>query len=290
MASTDRPPGTAGGAGGGRTLVLGLGCGNIERRGTIVEGISLITPTGGRREAFALCERWMKAQTAEWNQWIVVDDCKPHTVCTMGQQIIRPRPAWSPGNNTQHRNMAVALDAVSHEFVFVIEDDDYYSPEYLARLIEPLRSADIVGETCAKYYNVAQRTYRRHKNCNHASLSQTAFRLSTVGPLLRRILPRRPKWIDMDLWADAKSNGLRRVLQRTDFAVGIKGLPGRPGLGMGHRPSGYRADRRAQVLRHWLGRAAAVYAQFYRPPTSESKEGWASKDSDARGLAVDRAK
>ena len=39
-----------------------------------MEPFAVITPTGDRPEAFALCVKWMKSQDLSPHVWVVVDD------------------------------------------------------------------------------------------------------------------------------------------------------------------------------------------------------------------------
>ena len=105
--------------------------------------LTLITPTGGRPEAFALCERWMGRQTYRGDvQWIVVDDCEEATVVTMGQTVIRPQPWWKLGApTTQYANVRAALELVKHDKIVHIEDDDWYGPTYLETTYHRLDAA-----------------------------------------------------------------------------------------------------------------------------------------------------
>jgi hypothetical protein len=64
-------------------------------------------------------------------------------------------------------------------------------------------------------------------------------------------------WVDMRLWSK-----LRGVLHEDYRCVGIKGLPGRPGVGVGHHPGG-APDPELNVLRDWVGDDDAwEYAQW----------------------------
>lgn len=68
--------------------------------------LTLVTATGARPEAWALCERWMLRQTfAGPVRWVIVDDGpepQPITFRRAGWELvlIRPAPFWRPGQNT----------------------------------------------------------------------------------------------------------------------------------------------------------------------------------------------
>lgn len=224
--------------------------------------LQLLTATGARPEAFALCERWMAAQSyAGPVTWIIVDDGAKPTPITKSpkgwvQIVIRPAPFWQPGQNTQARNLLKGLDAVDagHALV-VIEDDDYYAPDWLETCVRELAHAELVGECRARYYNLALCRGRQLSNSRHASLCATAMRGSAIATF-RKACELRPKFIDLELWNRHRSKRLFDG-HRT---VGIKGLPGRGGIGMGHRndfTGEYDPD--GALLRQWVGDDARFY-------------------------------
>ncbi len=224
--------------------------------------LTLLTATGARPAAWALCERWMARQDYEGPvRWIIVDDGpepQPVTFRREGWQLVlvRPSPHWAPGQNTQARNLLKGLAAVGpDERLVIIEDDDWYAPDWLTTVAAELEHAELVGEHRARYYNVEQRRGRQLANTGHASLCSTAMRgaaLRDFGDACRS----RPKFIDLELWRrprDRRLFGGHRV-------VGIKGLPGRGGIGMGHDPDFKGADDASgDLLRHWVGADAEVY-------------------------------
>jgi glycosyltransferase involved in cell wall biosynthesis len=225
-----------------------------------VSGVTLITCTGGRSLAFRFCEKWIRRQTYRGEvQWIVVDDCEPETMLDMGQEQIRPTPFWRPGKVTLSRNLAAALPHVRHEKILFIEDDDWYGPEYVAHMVEALDQAPLAGQTPSRYYNVAARKWRLYEGGRHASLCQTGIRTNLLPDLHAAL---RTGAIDMHLWARAGTLGL--LWQAMDV-VGIKGMPGRKGIGVGHRPSEkWHDDLDLQQLTAWIGaQDAGLYAPFH---------------------------
>lgn len=226
--------------------------------------IIAITPTGGRPDAFALCEYYMARQTQQPDLWIVVDDCDPPTKCTMGQIVIRPEPRWQhwpEGGSTQHRNMLAALgDCTADDLLIFWEDDDWYAPDYIKKQISRLANHPLVGEIPARYYNVCRGLHREFGNTPHASLCATAMRGSLI-PELREACECRA-WIDMHIWRRHSNIG---KLYQGESVAGIKGMPGRPGVSAAHRnePTGqWSGDPDGSRLRQWIGDDAASYARF----------------------------
>lgn len=224
--------------------------------------MQILTATGCRPAAWAMCERLMMAQTFGGPvRWIVVDDgpqAQPVTFERPGWlvEVIRPSPRWRAGQNTQARNLLAGLDAVDRMHpVAIIEDDDWYSPDWLQTVHEHLRRAELVGETRSRYYHAGRRVGRDVGNMRHASLCATALRGRAIDTL-RRVCRQHHKFIDIQLWRQHTD----RLLFSGHRVVGIKGLPGRPGIGGGHRPAfSGDSDPSGDLLRQWVGAAADRY-------------------------------
>ncbi len=194
--------------------------------------LTIITPTGGRPEAFAKCVEYMQAQTyADPVRWVVADDCDPATEVpkVKGWQIIhvRPEPRWQPGENTQARNLLAGLDYVDDKLV-VVEDDDAYAPDWLERVSGWLDDDDLVGEAPSLYRHLNGHE-KWMNNKRHASLCATAMKGAAINEF-REILKQGGKLIDCRLW---KMGG--KLYPWDGGVIGIKGYPGRPGIGIGHR-------------------------------------------------------
>ena len=224
--------------------------------------LAALTCTGGRPEAWRLCCEWMHRQTVQPWQWVVVDDCEPWSPMPVGVDAVHPQPAWR-GRPTLTRNLLAGL-AVVHpdaEAVAIIEDDDWYGPGYIADVIQRLEEmphAAMIGETCCRYYHVGRRSYAQLSNRHHSSLFQTAFRTQHMGDVRRIISKGDTNYIDIPLWRD-----LGGALQfRRGHSVGIKGMPGRGGLGNGHRNACREPDPGLDVLREWVGNDAGHYIRF----------------------------
>lgn len=224
--------------------------------------LTLLSATGARSAAWALCERWMARQDyAGPVRWIIVDDgAEPQQVTFRrdGWQlvVVRPSPHWAPGQNTQARNLLKGLAAVgANERLAIIEDDDWYAPDWLTTVDRELNRAELVGEHLARYYNVRQRRGRQLANTGHASLCSTAMRGSALQDFAEACRA-RPKFIDLELWRRARG----RHLFGSHRVVGIKGLPGRGGIGMGHDDDFKgEADPDGALLLSWVGLDAEAY-------------------------------
>lgn len=224
--------------------------------------LTLLTATGARPEAWALCQKFMHRQTYSGPvRWVIVDDGEQAQGIRFKKrgwtlEVIRPEPFWQPGANTQARNLLAGLAAIgADERVVFIEDDDWYSLDWLAVIDKALDKAELVGEGCARYYNVKQAKYRTHDNSQHSSLCSTAARGRALNTL-RSVCRPGIEFIDMLLW---QAHGDRHVF-KGESVVGIKGLPGRAGIGIGHKPDFFGDyDPSGDVLKSWIGNDADLY-------------------------------
>jgi hypothetical protein len=208
--------------------------------------IALITPTGGRPKQIELCTKFMLNQDyAGKVLWVLVDDVVPTSIKNIplifksnwNIQKVYPTPKWKVGGNTQARNLLEGINVVNRyediTAVFIIEDDDYYSPQYLRLMNERLKGYDVVGQINTVYYNPIYRGWMRNGNDKHASLFQVAFTPEVLG--IFQMACKTPRaFIDMHFFRLVKTRKVN-LFNGKDLAVGIKGLPGRSGIGMGHR-------------------------------------------------------
>jgi hypothetical protein len=210
--------------------------------------IVLVTPTGCWKEQINLCKMFMDRQTYTGPvTWIIVDDCTPRTTDAINRNgwtvlKIYPHPPYG-GVNTQARNMIAGFNCIDANFkpedieaIFIIEDDDYYKPQYLERMMARFDSYKVLGEMNTVYYNVLYRTYFVNRNTSHSSLFQIAIRPEMM-PLFRSCFTE--KFIDFKFYEKLHAQEYVRrgevgFFNEDNLAVGMKGIPGRAGIGAGH--------------------------------------------------------
>lgn len=205
--------------------------------------ISAITCTHGRPEAFNLCNRYVDRQTRQVDQWIPV-----HGPAPMGLKLL------------------TALDNVMGDVVIIIEDDDWYSPKWVAWCEEKLQKYDIVGQGLAFYYHVKHRWYSECANVRHASLCNTAFSSSLIPVIKNVIQSEDNQFFDTRIWRLEKSKYLHLPNPGERMVVGIKGMPGTRGYSGEHvkfHPDGSITD--PSMLRLWqeIGADGENYLPFY---------------------------
>lgn len=230
--------------------------------------LTVITPTCHRPEAFALCEKYMAAQTVRPFQWIVLDDDETPTKCTAGQEYHYWPECRGRGSLVKKIRRALEQNLVRGDAIVFWENDDYYAPDYLEWCVANLKNHHVVGEGRALYYTVRGRYWFEHVNLQHASLCATSLTRAAFPWLLRQCTVSSEPFLDVRLWhrcpvssrvADpyAEPGGRR--------SVGIKSMPGRNGYGGGHRGRDRSAvdDLQLTKLRSLIGDGADAYAPFY---------------------------
>lgn len=232
--------------------------------------LSLITPTRGRPQAFAMLERWMKRQTYRASyQWIVSMDSDPlEYEFTMGQVVVSRKEG---DGHSLLENLRAALPKVAGDIIAFIEDDDYYAPDYLKSLVAAFDdpSVQVAGFAPAVYYRVTDQLWRCIGNKENCSLGMSAIR-SSVVPAFLSMMERGSPFVDVLLW---KAPGLcKKVIDSATpeglrYHVGMKGMPGTMGIGIGHRPEfPGRPDPTGKHLRDMMGDDALAYREFMGVP------------------------
>lgn len=211
----------------------------------------------------------MARQTLQPDEWIVADGGETPVRCTLGQKLIwDPRPS---GPLNLARNLVNALTVATGHFIIFMEDDDWYHQTHIEKMLDMVNrhpKAWAFGDSQQRYYNLPHVMYRTFNNLG-ASLCQTAIACEAIPMLLETILwcaEVRSYGIDTTFWQKLPPH--QWAIERTQTVVGIKGLPGQPGLGIGHRPHGinWRSDPFHRQLQEWIGLDIAVYeAMEWRP-------------------------
>jgi hypothetical protein len=234
-----------------------------------------ITCTGDRQLAFSLCRRWMENQTVVPDQWIVIDDGQtPMDKNELGfATYYRRQP--KPGENSHQSmiaNLREALKHVTGDRIFIIEDDEYYSPRYIEEMTNRLDKYEVVGIGRSKYYHLPSFRYAKHGNMGHASLAQTCFRRSFLQEAIAAL--DGDAYYDIRLWklvngkgADGlalNGNTLEYISPdkkglvfddvKDSLYSGMKGLPGRTGIGSGHKGKQpwYIPDINKNIIKSWI--------------------------------------
>lgn len=185
--------------------------------------IEVITCTGFRPEAFELCTEWVTRQTRKPDTWTVYDD--------------KYRPLEVEDVPTFTRNMALALQKATGDILVFMEDDDFYAPVYLEAIENEFKhsASEMVGLTEVTYYNVQFAKWRSLYNHTYCPMAFTAIRRE-MAPVLLQCLGTPNHTADVAFWHLCREQEVKMTkIPAMGLGIGVKGMPGRPGIGIGHR-------------------------------------------------------
>lgn len=115
------------------------------------------------------------------------------------------------------------------ELCLAIEDDDYYPPDYIERMVQEWESQgkpDLIGIDTTTYYHIGQKAYKTMQHPNRASMFCTG--------VTRRVLDfdfGQTVWLDILLWGLPLN---KKMCITPPIALGIKHGEGICG-GSGHK-------------------------------------------------------
>src|SRR5690606_38759179 len=122
--------------------------------------------------------------------------------------------------------------------VLFIEDDDWYSNFYVEAMLGYLAlGVHLVGEGQAKFYNVRHRYWTVKPNKTHASLATSAIGSFSLQDWVKDWLRKTPTplRLDVELWNQCPE-ATKFLMPVATHCVQMKGVTGRPGVGVDHRP------------------------------------------------------
>lgn len=141
------------------------------------------------------------------------------------------------------------------EWVFVIENDDYYPFNYFDRFMPYMEAYDFVGQDYSTYYNLKNCTYKTFDHPYRSSLFTTAFRIEALNNFE---WPDNSKpFLDIALWKYAR---FRRKKFIDTGAVGVKHGLGLCG-GKGHK---FTMQNKDEGLHYLRANTDEIGFQFYR--------------------------
>lgn len=115
------------------------------------------------------------------------------------------------------------------DWVFIIENDDFYPFNYFDHFLPYMEKYDFIGEDKSTYYNLQNKTYRTFEHQYRSSLFTTAFKISALNNF--EWPAKEERFLDIALWKYARHK--RRKFIETG-ALGIKHGIGLCG-GNGHK-------------------------------------------------------
>ena len=226
--------------------------------------ITVFTPTGDRPLALERCKFYLERQTIKPDQWVIVDDGAKKSARNFETSFtidLIERDPCKDQTKSFTGNLIAGIEKIKGDIVIIFEDDDWYHPQYIEKTLDRIREVSICGQPMAVYYNIKQRRYRINNNDWRASFCETAFRSELLPKLKNLCYPRNSAFVDSRLWAHCRGNGIPyRLCQDGRFCIGIKGMPGRQGIGIGHRPGpSYKPDYKWKRLIQFIGKEDTLF-------------------------------
>jgi len=241
--------------------------------------VTIITPGGDRPWSFNLIRNYLFRQTFPGTmQWLVISDSqnqKPYEqiwlqfACSNDKRFIEGEMHQLPydpdmvGPQSLAQNLLWGLSKAKGEIIVICEDDDWYGPEHVKECVNHLAADKIkaTGTIWQRYYHLPSLSHRTYKNVGSA-LCSTAFHWDLIPQLAasaRWCGEKNRKGIDRRFWDSLEPEWKDIFEPKKNQVIGMKGLPGRFGIGIGHQPRAFIADPNASMLREWVGIDANRY-------------------------------
>ncbi len=232
--------------------------------------LTAITCTGDRPICFDLLRKWVASQTVHPDQWIVVDDGAIPVETEGNFEYIRRAPRKSDPEFTVILNLQEAFVHLRGDKILFLEDDEYYAAGYIGEMSARLDRYDIVGIGRSKYYHLPTSRWYRFSNMGYASLAHTGFNRIFFSEA-KRCLEGSP-FFDIRLWEKVNGRNASRITlpgktksyiskgkkglifddAEKNLYVGMKGMPGRKGIGIGHGDEIRYCPDTENILRKWI--------------------------------------
>lgn len=205
------------------------------------QDFAVLTPTGDRQKLFNQCQKYLLRQTILPKQWLVIDDGykKLNKLSANIDYYARER---TEEGHTLRFNILHALDKIKYDKVIIMEDDDWYHPEYLEFMLNGLQDTDLFGYGCGIYYHVKLHCYVIFKNHHNAAFCATGFTSQVFDKLKEVCFNPETNWsVDIQIWR--KYINKKQIIptdKNNIYVLGMKGLPSRrPGLTHSHKETGH---------------------------------------------------
>jgi hypothetical protein len=220
--------------------------------------LTILTATHCRPVAIRLLNKWMKRQTYQDFRWVIVCDAGWEEYEHPDRCNYFIRRDVKPGEqHSMIENLGLGLEFVTGEKLLIVDDDEWLSRNYVETMEEALDLHDLFGIAPSFYYHLPSKRLLNLRNNEWAALTATGMRRS-VFPLFRELLEAGDTALDVPLWRQWQ--GSKRLMQNDwitfqgnrALIVSMKGLPGAPGIGIGHNAQGMH-DPTGKMLEGLMG-------------------------------------
>lgn len=220
-----------------------------EQSDILRQKIAVITPHQDPKRKIFLnqLEKYISRQTIQPDNWIIVDDK------TGLQKDITLR-------------IKIGIDRAFESgcsIVLIMEDDDYYSTEYIETMLSnwnKLKKPDLLGIGYTYYYHIKIKKFHKLEHSGRASLMATLIHLPAM---YRFKFPEDSfSFIDINLWRQLKGKTFNPI---KPICVGIKHGIGNTG-GIGHKTDWalYKDDSDWKIFDSLLGSDSDFYKNIFK--------------------------
>lgn len=204
--------------------------------------IDVLTCTNGRPLCLELCKKWVSKQTYG----------KINHVIAEGKEI------WD--------NMIDGLSRCTGDAVVIFEDDDYYPKDWVEICAKELESNDIFGQYLTYMYHVGVGGYGKKRSSNNASaLHSTSFKskyIKTFINIIEECKKENNPFIDVKIWDHVKKDKFVQLDVRK--VISMKGMPGKSGYSLKHKPYWAMKDVDYHKLKCWVGEDSQTYIDIIK--------------------------
>lgn len=199
--------------------------------------LTVVTCTGGRPELFALCRKWVLRQTVQPARWIVTTDYGDQPFAPEADVLAIPESYEMPPTTSP----SAALRAISFAIqqagdgtdVVVMEDDDWYGPDYIKNVLSTKHWCSHQGSMYQFHLPSQRMHYGRYAEPVEGML---AYKAGNQARILKWLTDRKE-----GEKLDSEPIAMRQLAQIK--GVGF-GLPGRTGATRKH----ITAHRKVQIM------------------------------------------
>lgn len=200
---------------------------------------TLTCSRGDRPQFLQFCRRQIERFTIQPKHSIFVEE---------------PPKDKEPDLTKRIRMGIVAARNLGIDIIYIIEDDDYYPPDYIEQ--HWIGSFAFLGRSKSLYYNIRNKTYAELPHPKRSSLYNTAFRISA---LQKFAWPEdNTIFLDLHLWKHAQQ--WPHLLMNEVLGVGIKHGTGLT-AGIGHKIVMPNKDADSSFLRSKVDSEAFKFYQ-----------------------------
>jgi len=195
--------------------------------------VTILIPTRGDRPDFLkhLLTNIIPSQTRQPDEIILVD-----------------REPFTEGVDIRER-ITEGVHEATGDLILIMEDDDWYSRDYIKTVAERWNGEDLIGIESTLYYHIIDRRWRLMKHHGRSSLFCTGIKREAAQEF--NFGMSSTPFIDIDLWRTLEGS----LYPYEGLAIGIKHGIGKT-AGNGHRSDFMNNTDPNNLLKGWVDKVS----------------------------------